>query len=176
VEATLSLAGTSAVAAWSLAHTTAQLAPVVVLAGLAGIITFAAAFARPLARARNRTISTGLVLVGVAIVAGTLHETVTARSGVLAISGAVLFCAAEIADRSLDDPRRSERRSGAGRWSPAWVLGAAAGSAAVSFGAIAARGLFANGGPAALTAGTVAAVLVAVLAAALLRSRAGTSP
>ncbi len=59
-----------------------------------------------------------------------------------------------------------------GSWSPTWVLGVAVGSAGLSYGAVASRGLLAGGGPAALAAGTGAAMLVAFLAAFLLRTRA----
>jgi hypothetical protein len=57
-------------------------------------------------------------------------------------------------------------------WSPTWVLGVAVGSAGLSYGAVASRGLLAGSGPAALAAGTGAAMLVAFLAAFLLRTRA----
>ena len=108
------------------------------------------------------------------VVVGALGEAVSTRASVLAISGAVLFCAAEVANRSIDQPRHVEHRPGVERWSPAWVLGVAAGSAGLSYGAIAARGLLAGGGPAALAAGTAAAMLVAFLAALLLRTRSRT--
>jgi hypothetical protein len=83
----------------------------------------------------------------------------------------VLFSAAEIADRSLDQGRHLEHRPGVRRWSPGWILGVAAAAGAVSYGAVALRGVLAGGGPAALAAGTVAAVLVAILTAALVRNR-----
>ena len=172
--AALGVVVTSAVAAWALAHATTRLAPAVALAGIAGIVTFTAARTAPFAPRRNRTIATGLVLVGTAVVVGALGEAVSTRASVLAISGAVLFCAAEVANRSIDQPRHVEHRPGVERWSPAWVLGVAAGSAGLSYGAIAARGLLAGGGPAALAAGTAAAMLVAFLAALLLRTRSRT--
>jgi hypothetical protein len=90
---------------------------------------------------RDRAIATGLVLVGTASVVGAMAEAVTARVVVLAISGAVLFCAAEVADRSLGQAHQVEYRPGVARWSPTWVLGVAAGSAGLSCGAAAARGL-----------------------------------
>ena len=129
--AALGVVVTSAVAAWALAHATTRLAPAVALAGIAGIVTF---------------------------VVGALGEAVSTRASVLAISGAVLFCAAEVANRSIDQPRHVEHRPGVERWSPAWVLGVAAGSAGLSYGAIAARGLLAGGGPAALAAGGTKAI------------------
>jgi hypothetical protein len=43
----LSVIGTSAVAVWALSHSSAQLAPPVAVAGLAGVITFAAALTAP---------------------------------------------------------------------------------------------------------------------------------
>jgi len=57
---------------------------------------------------------------------------------VFAISGAILFCAAELADRSRSG-RGVERRRGVERWSLAWVLGVAIGSAGLSYAAIATR-------------------------------------
>jgi hypothetical protein len=167
----LSVVAISAVAAWALAHATAQLAPAVALAGIAGVVTFAAALAGPLVGRRNRTVATGLVLVGTSVVVGTLHEAGAGRTVALAISGAILFCAAEVADRSLDQARHAEHRPGVARWSPAWVLAVAAGSAGVAYGAISTRGFVADGGPAALAAGTAGAVLVAVLAAVAVRTR-----
>lgn len=77
--ATLSVVVTSAVAAWALAHTTTRLAPAVALAGIAGIATFTAALTAPFAPMRNRTIATGLVLVGTAAVVGALGEAVSIR-------------------------------------------------------------------------------------------------
>jgi len=66
--AALGVVVTSAVAAWALAHATTRLAPAVALAGIAGIVTFTAALTAPFAPRRNRTIATGLVLVGTAVV------------------------------------------------------------------------------------------------------------
>ena len=91
----------------------------------------------------------------------------------LAIAGAVLFCTAEVGERSLGGPRRLEYRPGARRWNPFWILGVAAASAGVSYAAVSARSLVAGGGPAALAAGTVAAVLVVVLARSALGARSG---
>ena len=62
------------------------------------------------------------------------------------------------------------------RWNPTLLLAVAVGSGGLSYGAISIRGLLADGGPAALIAGTAAAVLVAFLAALLLRTRARTAP
>jgi hypothetical protein len=168
----LSVVATSAVAGWALTHSTAELAPAVALVGISGICIFAAA----LVGKRNRTIATGLALVGAAAVIGALHEAAATRAGVLSVSGAVLFCAAEIADRSLDQARSVEHRRGVERWSPAWVLGVAAGSAGVSVGVDSARGAFTGGGPAALAVGTAAAVLATILASIVLRARARTGP
>jgi hypothetical protein len=72
----------------------------------------------------------------------------------------------------LDRAHHVEHRPGVERRSPTWVLGVAVGSAGLSYGAVASRGLLAGGGPAALAAGTGATMLVAFLAAFLLRTRA----
>jgi len=168
----LSVAATAALAAWAMAQATAALAPGVLLAGIAGVVTFASASAS--AANRNRAIAVGLVLVGIALGLGTLHEPATARTAGLAIAGAVMFCAAEVAYRSLDLPRQVERRPRVEHWSPALVLGVAAGSAGVSYAAASARGLLGGGGPAALAAGTAAAVLVAMLTALVVRARIRT--
>ena len=167
-----SVAGLLAVAAWALGHSSAQLAPAVFLLGIVGVGLFAAA----LVGKRGRTIVPGLSLVGACAAVGALHEGAGVRAGVLAVSGAVLFCAAEVADRTLDRTRAAEDRLGVARWSPGWVLGVATLSACVAFGAGSARNIVAGGGPAALAAGTAASVLVAVLAALVLRlrSRPGT--
>lgn len=119
--------------------------------------------------------ATGLLLVGAAAVISATGQPATDRTAFLVISGAALFCAAEIADHALSPARGAERRPGVDRWTPAWVLGVALGSAAVSYAVISARSIFAGGGPAALAAGTAAAVLVAFLAALVLRTgpRAG---
>ena len=167
--------GTLVVAVWALSHSSAQSAPPVALAGLAGVMTFAAALTAPLAPMRDRATATGLVLVGTASVVGAMAEAVAARAVVLPISGAILFCAAEVADRSLGQAPQVEYRPGVERWSPKWVLGVAAGSAGLSCGATATRGLLAGGGPAALAAGTATATLVALLVALVLRTRAYTS-
>ncbi len=164
----LSIAAASALVAWAVAQSSATLAPVATFAGIAGVVTLAAA----LAGGRSRTISTGLVLVGAAVVAGTLHEAAGTRAAALALSGAIMFCVAEVADRSLDQARGMERRRGARHWDPAWVIGVAAVAAAASYAAASIRGFVAGGGPAALAAGTVAAVLVAVLARGALQARA----
>ena len=111
------------------------------------------------------------VLVGTAVVVGTLHETASTRAGVLAIAGAVLFCSAELADLSLAYGRQVEYRRGVRRFNPAGILGVAVASGAASYGAASTRGLVAGGGPAALAGGTVAAVLVVILARTLLRGR-----
>jgi hypothetical protein len=162
-----SVAGTSAIASWAVAQSTAPLAPIVALAGIAGTVTLASAFVGR----RVRTISTSLVLVGIAVVVGSLHEAAGTRAGVLSVSGAVLFCIAEVADRSLDQPRGVDRRRGVRHWNPAWVLGVAAASAAAGYGAASIRGAVAGGGPAALAAGTIAATLVGFLARGALRTR-----
>lgn len=167
ITAGLSVAGASAVAILGLTQATAQLAPAVALAGLGGLVTLAAA----LVGRRPRPVALGLVLLGTAVVLGTLHEQAGSRAGVLAIAGAVLFCTAEVADRSFGDTRQLEYRPGARRWDPFWILGVAAASAGVSYAAVSAHSLVAGGGPAALAAGTVAAVLVVVLARSALGGR-----
>jgi len=166
----LSLVATAALVAWAISQATAALAPGVALAGIAGVVSFASASAGR----RNRAIALGVVLVGIAVGTGTLHEPQTTRTAALAIAGAVMFCAAEVADRSLDPPRQAEQRPGVDRWSPALVLGVAAGSAGVSYAAASARGLLGGGGPAGLAAGTAAAVLLAVLTALVVRARIRT--
>jgi hypothetical protein len=171
----LSVTATAAVAAWALWHASAALAPTVALAGIAGVITFALSFRVPLAPARNRSVATGLVLVAIAVVVASQAEAGGTRTGFLVVSGAVLFCAAEVAERSLSYPSHVEHRPGVERWGQAWVLGVAVGSAALSYGAISTRGLLANGGPAALAAGTAAALLVAVLTTLVVRARTRTA-
>ena len=170
----LSLALDSAVAIWALENASAPLAPAVAMVGIAGVITLAAALTVPLAPIRSRTITTGLVLVGTASVVGATTQPATTRSVVLAISGALLFCATEFADRSLAHKRAVKHMPGVERWSPRLVLGVAVGSAGLACGATWTRGSLAGGGPAALAAGTVAATLVAFLVALLLRTRART--
>ena len=162
----LSIAAASTLVAWAVAQSSATLAPVATFAGIAGVVTLAAAGGRPQPHDLD-----GLVLVGTAVVAGTLHE---ARNtcGCPRLSGAIMFCVAEVADRSLDQARGMERRRGARHWDPAWVIGVAAVAAAASYAAASIRGFVAGGGPAALAAGTVAATLVAVLARGALQARA----
>ena len=126
----------------------------------------------PLAQARSRTVATGLALVGTALVVSQLGKPVAARATVFAISGAILFCAAELADGTLDRSPKVEHRPGVERWNPTLLLGVSLGAGGLSYGAIASRGLLADGGPPALVAGTAAAVLVAFLASLLLRTRA----
>jgi hypothetical protein len=145
---------------------------VVVLAGFAGVITFVVSLTTPFVRRRNRTIAMAVMFVGTAAVVGALGEAPDVRGAVVAISGAVLFCAAELADQSLDLRRRLERRQGVERSKPAWVLGVAVGAAGLSYLTIATRGLLGGGGPAALAAGTVASMLAAFLVAFLVRTRA----
>ena len=168
----LSIFGISAVAAWAISLATENRTATVALAGVTGVVTFAVALTAPFARARNRTSATGLALVGAAVVVGAMGQTAADRTTVFAISGAILFCAAELADRSLARARGVERRRGVERWSLAWVLGGAIGSAGLSYAAIATRGLLGGGGPAALAVGTAGAMLLSFLAALVLRTRA----
>ena len=168
----LSILAIAAVGGWALAHATAAVTAGVALAAIAGVVIFAAGLTSPFAPMRDRAIATALLLVGIAAVLGTSGQAVMARTGTLAISGATLFCAAEIAARSLDRTRRLERRGGVDVWSPTWVLGVALGSSAFSYGAIAVREPLSGGGPAALAAGTVAATLVGLLTVLLLWARA----
>ncbi len=165
----LSLFGLCVIASWGVAYATAS-AAIVALAGVAGVVTFALGLSPALAKRRNSTMPAGLLLVGAAVVISAAAQTATARTVFLVVSGAVLFCAAEIADRALSQARDVERRPRADREGPVWALGVAVGSAAVSYAVISAKSLFAGGGPAALVAGTAAAVLVAFLAAVLLRT------
>jgi hypothetical protein len=168
----LSVLVTSGLVAWAVAQAIAAEASGVALAGIAGVVVFASASAST--TRRSRAIAVGLVLVGIAVGLGTGHEPTTTRTAALAIAGAVMFCAAEIADRSLDRPRRAEERPGVDRWSPVLVGGVAAGSAGVSYVAASARSLLGGGGPAGLAAGTAAAVLVAILAAVAVRAQIRT--
>ncbi len=168
---TVSLVGASAVAVWALAHASPKSAPVVGLAGIVGVVVFATALTAPFAPLRRRAIAAGLVFLGTASVVGAAADAFALRAAVLAISGGVLFCAAEVIERSVGLARHVKYCPGVDRWSPPWVLGVAAGSAGLSYGVITARGLLAGGGPAALAAGTAAAVLVAFLVALLLRTR-----
>jgi len=162
----LSIAATSAVAAWAFSQSTAVAAPAVGFAGIAGVVTFSGALDRRL----TRTMATGLVLVGTAAALGTLQDTPAARSLALAVAGAVLFLAAEIADRALDQKGQLEHRPGVRRWSPLSLLAVAVGSAGVSYGVVSARGFLSGGGPAALAAGTAGAALVAAFTVLALRS------
>jgi hypothetical protein len=172
----LSILATAGVAAWAVAHSTARLAPVVGLAGTAGVVTFAIALTEPFRASRNRAMSTGLVLVATSVVVCATGSAAPARTGFLVVAGAILFCAAEFADRALANARKTEHRRGVDRWSATWVIGVASGSAGLSYGAISARGLLVGGGPAALVAGVAAATLVAFLVVLVLRSRPSTGP
>jgi hypothetical protein len=136
------------------------------------LFSFAAALSPQLESRRQRSIATALVLVGVAVVTSAVGLGQGARYGFLVASGAVLFCAAETADRALDRPRRAEARPGVGRFGATAVLGVAAGAGSVSYLAISARGALGGGGPAALAAGTLGAILVAALTTAMLRAGA----
>ncbi len=169
--AALSVAAVALVAAWAVGHATAEMAPVVGLAGAGGVMTFAVALSAPMANRLSRTVATGLVLVGTAVIVSSMGVSAPARTGFLTTSGAVLFCAAELADRSSTHRRKTEYRPGVQRWDAAWVLGVAAGSAGLSYAAFSARGLVAGGGPAALAAGVAGAVLVAFLVVLLLKTR-----
>jgi len=132
---------------------------------------FAAALTSPLAPLRNRAIGTGVVLLGTASVIGATADAFATRAAVMVISGGVLFCAAEVADRSVAAARHVEHLPGVDRWSPAWVLGVAAGSAGLSYAAGMARGPLAGGGPVALAAGTAASTLIAFHVVLVLRAR-----
>jgi len=159
------------VATWAAAQTAAPSEAVTVLAGFAGVIVFSASLAPALARGRHRTMATGLVLVAVAVVVAATKQAPGTRTGFVVVSGAVLFCAAETADRVASRARRAERRPGVDRSGLAWVLAVALGAGAVSYGCVSARDALAGGGPAGLAAGTAAAILVAALAAMTLRAR-----
>jgi hypothetical protein len=172
----LALAGPGAVDGWALSHMTGIAAGAAALAGVAGAVTFAAALSPKLATRRHRSMATGLVLIGAAVVTSAIGQPAGQRNGFLVVSGAVLFCAAETADRALDRPRASEARPGVDRFAMTSVLAVAAGAGALSYLAISVRGAFAGGGPAALAAGTVAAILVAVLATVVLRTGVGDGP
>jgi hypothetical protein len=169
--AALSVVAAALVAAWAVGLATAEMAPVVGLAGAGGVITFAVAVSVPMPGRLSRTVATGLVLVGTAVVVSSMGVSAPARTGFLTISGAVLFCAAELADSSSARRRKTEHRPGVQSWDAAWVLGVAAGSAGISYAAFSARGVVAGGGPAALAAGVAGAVLVAFLVLLLLKTR-----
>lgn len=174
VGAGLAVGAAALVTAWAVAHATVEMAPVVGLAGAAGVITFALAVGVAMPSRFSRTLATGLVLVGTAVVVSSVGVSAPARIGFLTISGAVLFCAAELADRSSAHSRKAGHRPGVRSWEAAWVLGVAAGSAGLSYAAFSARGPVAGGGPAALAAGVAGAVLVAFLVVLLLRIRPHT--
>jgi len=95
----------------------------------------------------------GLLLVGAAVVAGGSGQPTHGRVVFFVVSGVVLFCAAEFADRALSMPRQAEQRPGADHFSATWVIAVAVGSAAASYAVISARGVFEGGGPAALAVG-----------------------
>lgn len=168
VVAILAVAG---VATWAAAQTAAPSEAVTALGGIGGVCVFSACLSPVSAPARHRTMATGLVLVGVAVVVASTKEASAARMSFVVASGVILFCAAETADRSVSRSRRVERRPGVDRSATAWMLAVAAGSGAVSYVAISVRGLLSGGGPAGLAAGTAAAVLVAVLTVLALRVR-----
>jgi len=168
--ALFSVIAIAAVATFAVVHSLARLTPVVGLAGVGGVVTFVVALTGRSRAKRNRTMVTGLVLVATAVVVSATRDAAPARAGFLVVSGAVLFCAAEVADRAQANARKTEHRPGVDRWSATWVLGVATGSAGLAYGAISARGFFAGGGPAALTAGVVGATLVAFLVLVVLRT------
>jgi hypothetical protein len=171
-----SVLATAAVAGWAVSYAPGQLASVAALAGVGGVITFAVALTDPSRNRRNRTIATGVLLAATAVVVSAMGGTASARAGMLTVSGAILFCAAEVGDRASAQPRNAAHRSGVDRWSRSWVLGVAAGSAGVSYGVTSARGLLAGVGPAALVAGVVSVVLVAFLVLLVLRTQPRTGP
>ncbi|MGO9879924.1 MAG: hypothetical protein ACLPSM_11310 [Acidimicrobiales bacterium] len=166
----LCLLGVAAISSWAVARTAAPSAALAGLAAVAGVVTFGFALSPALAGRRSRTMAAGLLLVGAAVVAGGSGQPTHGRVVFFVVSGVVLFCAAEFADRALSMPRQAEQRPGADHFSATWVIAVAVGSAAASYAVISARGVFEGGGPAALAVGTAAAVLVAGLAALLLRT------
>lgn len=157
----------AAVASWATVRATASLAAAVVLTAVAGIVTFAVSLAPSSIPRRHRTMATGLVLVGAAAVVASLHQTATNQRDFLLLSGAGLFCAAELADRALSRARGVQCIPGTDRLGPVWVTAVALSAAALSYGAVSARNVLAGGGPAALVAGTLAATLVAFLSLGL---------
>ncbi|MGA2527538.1 MAG: hypothetical protein ABSG36_00090 [Acidimicrobiales bacterium] len=169
----LSILAISGVVAWAVSRSAPAQAAAVALAGVAGVVTFAFGLSRPFAARRHRTMATGLVLVGAAVVTSAAHNTSGSRASFLAMSGGILFCAFEVADGSLVSIGHVERRV-RGHWSLAWVLGVAFGSGALSYEAVSTRSLAVGSGPAALAVGTAAAVLVAFLVVFLLRTREHT--
>ena len=171
-----SVLATAVVVGWAVARSTGQLASVVGLASVSGVVTFAVALTDPLRNRRNRTIAMGVLLAATAVVVSATSSTTSARAGALTVSGAVLFCAAEVGDRALAQARNTTYRSGVDRWSTTWVLGVAAGSGGVSYGITSARALVDGGGPAALVAGVVSAVLVAFLVILVLHAQPRTGP
>jgi hypothetical protein len=171
VGATAAIVAVAGVAAWAAAQTAAPSEAVTVLAGISGVCLFAACLSPVLAPRRHRTMATGLVLIGVAVVVAATKETTAARTSFVVASGIILFCAAETADRSVSRSGRVERRRGVDRSGTVLMLAVAAGSGAVCYGAISARELLSGAGPAGLAAGTVAAILVAVLTVMALRTR-----
>ncbi len=74
---------------------------------------------------RNRTIATGHGLVGIAAVLCSMGEATSTRAKRWIGRS---FCAAQVAERSLD-PTGGLERPGVDHWSPAWTLGDAVGDA-----------------------------------------------
>ena len=160
------------VADWAATRTAAPSEAVTVLAGIAGVIAFAASLAPALARGRHRTMATGLVLVAVAVVVAATKQAPGTRTGFHRCSGAVVL-------RGRD--RRPGRKPSAPGRAPARRV------PPLGPGMVPRRGprcrgsvlrvrlcpgrLLAGGGPAGLAAGTAAAILVAALAAMTLRAR-----
>jgi len=136
----------------------ALLAPTAIV-GAAGLCTLGGG----LAGRRLGGIAAGLGLVAVASIAGTARMDESARLVPLAVAGAALFCAAELAGRAIDGRAIVE--------APSITLGVAAGGAALAIGSASLRGLLTGGGPAALAGGSLAAVLLAALVALAVRSQ-----
>lgn len=170
----LSVLALAGLVSWSLTRQSDAYTALAGLAGVIGVLTFAASLTPAFWPGRHRTRATGALLVATATVLASLREPVGTRTAFLVLSGAVLFCALELSDRPIRDPRGMERLPGADPWRPAAVLALTAGASALSYAAVSARSALGGGGPAGLAAGTIAAVLVAFLALALARrARAG---
>ena len=174
--AVLSVLATAVVGAFAVANSTAGNTAVVGLAGVGGVATFAVSLSEPLRTKRHRMIATGIVLVATSVVASAAKEAASTRTGFFVASGAVLFCAAELADRSLGNPKKTEYLRGVDRFSTTSVLAVAALSSGLSYGVISLRGLFAGGGTAGLATGVAGATLVAFLVLLVLQSRRSAGP
>lgn len=136
----------------------ADLVAEVVLLAVGGLI----ACGSGLASGRFSGVAAGLVLVGGAIAVAVARHGALEQAIALALAGGALFVAAERSTWLLDEAAQRE---------PGWRVGAVvAGAGAVSVALASLPRL--GGGPAALVAGALAAVALALGASAAIASRA----